>query len=99
VIYAENDEMGLGAQAAIIAAGKAPGKDIQIYSIDGTKNAVSQIVTGAYNGVIESNPRFGPLAFVTIKSFEAGDPVGQKIVIEDSEYDPSNAADRVNSAF
>ncbi|WP_256849187.1 substrate-binding domain-containing protein, partial [Pantoea sp. Ft+CA_17] len=41
-IYAENDEMGLGAQAAIIAAGKAPGKDIQIYSVDGTKNAVSQ---------------------------------------------------------
>jgi ABC-type sugar transport system substrate-binding protein len=99
VIYAENDEMGLGAQAAIIAAGKAPGKDIQIYSIDGTKNAVQQIVAGAYNGVIESNPRFGPLAFATIKSFEAGDPVGQKIVIQDSEYDPSNAADRVNSAF
>lgn len=99
VIYGENDEMGLGAQAAIIAAGKAPGKDIQIYSIDGTKNAVSQIVTGAYNGVIESNPRFGPLAFATIKAFEAGDPVGQKIVIEDSEYDPSNAADRVNSAY
>ena len=99
VIYAENDEMGLGAQAAIIAAGKAPGKDIQIYSVDGTKNAVSQIVTGAYNGVIESNPRFGPLAFATIKSFEAGDPVGQNIVIQDSEYDPSNAADKVNSAF
>lgn len=99
VIYAENDEMGLGAQAAIIAAGKTPGKDIQIYSIDGTKNAVQQIVAGAYNGVIESNPRFGPLAFATIKSFEAGDPVGQNIVIEDSEYDPSNAADRVNSAF
>ena len=99
VIYAENDEMGLGAQAAIIAAGKAPGKDIQIYSIDGTKNAVQQIVAGAYNGVIESNPRFGPLAFATIKSFEAGDPVGQNIVIQDSEYDPSNAAARVNSAF
>jgi ABC-type sugar transport system substrate-binding protein len=99
VIYAENDEMGLGAQAAIIAAGKAPGKDIQIYSIDGTKNAVSQIVTGAYNGVIESNPRFGPLAFKTIASFEAGTPVGQNIVIQDSEYDPSNAAARVDSAF
>jgi len=98
-IYAENDEMGLGAQAAIIAAGKAPGKDIQIYSIDGTKNAVQQIVAGAYNGVIESNPRFGPLAFATLKTFLSGKPVGQSIVIEDGEYDPSNAAAKVDSAF
>lgn len=98
-IYAENDEMGLGAQAAITSAGKVPGKDIQIYSIDGTKNAVSQIVAGSYNGVIESNPRFGPLAFSTLKDFLAGKAVGQDIVIEDSEYDPSNAADKVNSAY
>jgi ABC-type sugar transport system substrate-binding protein len=98
-IYAENDEMGLGAQAAIIAAGKAPGKDMQIYSIDGTKNAVQQIVAGAYNGVIESNPRFGPLAFATLKTFLAGTPVGQSIVISDGEYDPSNAAQKVDSAF
>ncbi|MFP3463983.1 ABC transporter substrate-binding protein [Leifsonia sp. SIMBA_070] len=98
-IYAENDEMGLGAQAAIIAAGKTPGKDIQLYSVDGTKNAVSQIVTGSYNGVIESNPRFGPLAFATLKSFLNGDKVGQKIVIEDGSYDSSNAKDKVNEAY
>lgn len=99
VIYAENDEMGLGAQAAIIAAGKSPGKDIQIYSIDGTKNAVSQIVSGTYNGVIESNPRFGPLAFSTLQTFLAGSPVSQNIVIDDSQYDASNAAKNVDSAF
>lgn len=98
-IYAENDEMGLGAQAAIIAAGKIPGKDIQIYSIDGTKNAVEQIVAGAYNGVVESNPRFGPLAFETLKTFLSGEPVGQSIVIEDGDYTPETAADKVNAAY
>jgi galactofuranose transport system substrate-binding protein len=98
-IYAENDEMGLGAQAAIIAAGKAPGKDIQIYSVDGTKNAVQQMVAGAYNGVIESNPRFGPLAFKTLQAFLSGEPVGQDIIIEDKAYDPSNAAENVDSAY
>lgn len=98
-IYAENDEMGLGAQAAIIAAGKVPGKDIQIYSIDGTRNAVEQLAAGAYNGVVESNPRFGPLAFATLKDFLAGNPVGQSIVIQDSEYDATNAADKVGSAY
>jgi ribose transport system substrate-binding protein len=98
-IYAENDEMGLGAQAALIAAGRNPGKDVQIFSVDGTRNAVQQIVAGAYNGVVESNPRFGPLAFATIASFEAGAPVSQNIVIEDSEYDPSNAASKVDSTY
>lgn len=98
-IYAENDEMGLGAQAAIISAGKTPGTDIQIYSIDGTKNAVTQIVAGQYNGVIESNPRFGPLAFETLKTFESGQPVGQSIIISDSEYDASNAKDKVAGAY
>jgi ribose transport system substrate-binding protein len=98
-IYAENDEMGLGAQAAIVAAGKTPGTDIQIYSIDGTRNAVEQITTGSYNGVIESNPRFGPLAFKTIQEFMDGKPVGQDIIIADSEYDPSNAEERLNSAY
>jgi len=98
-IYAENDEMGLGAQAAIIAAGKVPGKDIQIYSIDGTRNAVEQLAAGSYNGVIESNPRFGPLAFATLKTFLAGDPVGQDIVIEDGEYSADNAAEKVDAAY
>ncbi|TFB63472.1 ABC transporter substrate-binding protein [Cryobacterium sp. Hz7] len=99
VIYAHNDEMGLGAQAAIIAAGKTPGKDIQIYSIDGTRNAVEQVAAGAYNGVVESNPRFGPLAFATLKSFLSGEAVSQSIVIEDGEYDPSNAAEKVDLAY
>ncbi len=98
-IYAENDEMGLGAQAAIIAAGKVPGVDVQIYSIDGTRNAVEQLAAGAYNGVIESNPRFGPLAFATLQSFLDGDAVGQDIVIEDGEYTPQSAAGSVGKAY
>jgi ABC-type sugar transport system substrate-binding protein len=98
-IYAENDEMGLGAQAAIIAAGKTPGTDIQIYSVDGTRNAVEQIVAGAYNGVVESNPRFGPLAFSTLKDFLSGTPVSQKIIISDKEYDSSNAEESVDAAY
>src|ERR1700723_2667412 len=35
VIYAHNDEMAIGAIAAIEAAGKKPGKDIIVVSIDG----------------------------------------------------------------
>lgn len=98
-IYAENDEMGLGALAAIKGAGKEPGKDVQIYSIDGTRNAVQEVANGTYNGVVESNPRFGPLAFQTLEEFLSGKKVSDNIVIEDREYDSSNAEEGVSSAY
>lgn len=58
-VYAENDEMGLGAVTALQSAGKNPGKDVKIVSVDGTRNAVQAIVDGKYNAVIESNPASG----------------------------------------
>lgn len=58
-IYAENDEMGLGAVTAVKGAGKKPGSDIKIVSVDGTRNAVQSLANGEYNGVIESNPASG----------------------------------------
>ena len=98
-VYAENDEMGIGAVTAIKAAGKQPGKDIKIQSIDGTHDAVQLIVNGQYNGVIESNPRFGPLAFKALSDFEGGTAVPDKIVISDNEYTPDNAKAKLSSAF
>lgn len=98
-VYAENDEMGIGAVTAIKAAGKNPGTDIKVQSIDGTRDAVQLIVNGQYNGVIESNPRFGPLAFKALADFEAGTPVPAKIVIQDGEYTPDNAKAQIGAAF
>lgn len=98
-VYAENDEMGIGAVNALKAAGKNPGKDVKVVSVDGTKNAVQLIVKGEYNAVIESNPRFGPLAFKALQEFESGQPVPNKIIISDNEYDSSNAAQKVNDAY
>ncbi len=98
-VYAENDEMGLGAIVAIAAAGKQPGNDIKVVSVDGTRNAVQAIVDGKYNAVIESNPRFGPLAFQTATDFEAGKPIPAKVIITDKEYDQSNAKQNLANAF
>jgi galactofuranose transport system substrate-binding protein len=98
-IYAENDEMGLGAVQAVLSAGKQPGKDVKIVSVDGTKNAVQAIVDGQYNAVIESNPRFGPLAFKTLTDFENGEAIPEDIIIQDSEYGPDNAEAQLGNAF
>lgn len=98
-IYAHNDEMGLGAVTAVQAAGKQPGKDVRIVSIDGTRNAVQAIVDGQINAVIESNPRFGPLAFETARKFYAGESVPEDVIIEDDEYNADNASAEIGKAF
>jgi ribose transport system substrate-binding protein len=85
--------------AAVQEAGKTPGKDIKIVSIDGTKNAVQAIADGNYNAVIESNPRFGPLVFDTLKKFYDGGAIAEDIIIKDGEYTKDNAADDVDQAF
>jgi galactofuranose transport system substrate-binding protein len=97
-IYGENDEMALGAITALKGAGKKAG-DVKVVSVDGTKNAVQAIVDGWASAVIESNPRFGPLAFDTASKFLSGTPVGEDIVIQDRQYDESNAKTDVNSAY
>lgn len=97
-IYAHNDEMALGAKAALEAAGKKAG-DVKIITIDGTKGAVQGIVDGWIDGVIESNPRFGPIAFATLDKFYNGDGVPAKQIIEDTEYTKENAKDKVGEAY
>ncbi|HEY1175676.1 MAG TPA: ABC transporter substrate-binding protein [Phytomonospora sp.] len=98
-VYAENDEMALGAVTALKTAGKKPGQDVKIVSIDGTRNAVQAIVDGTVNAVIESNPRFGPLAFATAADFYAGNPVQPAIIISDRAYDSANAAAELSSTY
>src|SRR5271156_439121 len=50
VVYAHNDEMAIGAIAAIEAAGKKPGKDILVVSIDGEKDGLQAIIDGKMGG-------------------------------------------------
>ncbi|OLF16758.1 ABC transporter substrate-binding protein [Actinophytocola xanthii] len=98
-VYAENDEMALGALVALKSAGKTPGTDIQLVSIDGTRNAVQKIVDGELYAVVESNPRFGPLAFETLEKFLSGEEVSQNVVISDKLYGKDNAPDEVANAY
>lgn len=98
-VYAENDEMALGAVTALKAAGKSPGKDVKIVSIDGTRNAVQALANGELNAVIESNPRFGPLAFATVQKFYAGEEIPENVIIADRAYDDSNAKASVGGAY
>jgi ABC-type sugar transport system substrate-binding protein len=49
VVISSWDDMTRGAEQAITAAGKKPGKDVKIYSVGGTKVGVQRLKQGTWN--------------------------------------------------
>ena len=99
IVYAHNDEMALGAIAAIEAAGKAPGKDVLVVSIDGEKDAVQAIIDGKLGATCECSPRFGPKAFDIMYHYAAGEKIPPIIINPDRFFDASNAKEMLATAF
>jgi ABC-type sugar transport system substrate-binding protein len=98
-VYAHNDEMAIGAINAIKAAGKQPGKDILIVSVDGTKDALKAIIAGEMGATVECSPFFGPIVFDVIEKHMNGEEVPTKIINEDRFFDKSNAEEFLDSAY
>ena len=96
-VYAENDEMALGAISALKSSGKNPGTDIKMVSIDGTKDAAQAIVDGNLNATVTTNPRFGPIAMKTLKQYFAGKKVPQKIRVKDKLITDKDAKQYLNN--
>lgn len=92
-VYTENDEMALGALQAIKSAGKTPGKDIKLVSIDGIQQVVQNVASGMVVADIETNPRFGPLAFKALQDFYGTDGVQPNVIIKDGHFTGDNAKD------
>lgn len=98
-IYAHNDEMAMGAIAAIEAAGKVPGVDIMVVSIDGTRDAAQAIIDGKLGATCECSPKFGPKAFETMLGYADGMTYPEKIVNPDRFFDATNAAEYLPEAY
>jgi len=99
VIYAHNDEMAIGAIAAIEAAGKVPGKDITIVSIDGEKDGLQAIIDGKMGATVECNPRFGPAAYAAAIAYSKGEKIPPIMTNKDNFYDASNAAASIAGSY
>ena len=98
-VYAHNDEMALGAIQALKAANFKPGEDVKVVSIDGQRAALEAIQRGELGATVESNPRFGPIAFDTIDELRRGEKVPTKKLITDRFFDSKNAAEFVADAY
>lgn len=98
-VYTHSDEMAMGAIQALKAAGRKPGQDVIVVSVDGQKSALEAIANGELGATVESNPRFGPLAFDTLEKFKRGEKLETKIILQDKFFDKSNASQFVGEAY
>lgn len=98
-VYGHNDEMTMGAIAAMEAAGKMPGKDLMLVSIDGTKDAAQAVADGKIAVLVECNPHFGPKAFDSIVNYGNGDSVAPMLVNTDRLFTKENIASYMPEAF
>jgi len=62
-IFAQNDEMGLGATEALKEAGLTPGVDVKILSVDATAGAFKAMLAGELNVTVECNPLLAPQVY------------------------------------
>jgi galactofuranose transport system substrate-binding protein len=90
-VYAHNDEMAIGAIAALEAAGRKPGEDVTLVSIDGENAALDAIVEGKLGASVESSPFFGPISHETMMKYVNGEDIPDWVVVEDRFFDESNA--------
>lgn len=98
-IFAHNDEMAIGAIAALEAAGKVPGKDVIVGSIDGEKDGLQAIVDGKMAYSVECNPKFGPAAYAAAIKYAKGETLPPVMTNTDRFYDASNAKESMADSY
>ena len=86
VLFAHNDDMGIGAIQAIEAAGKKPGKDILIITVDGVKDGFVAMSEGKINAIVECNPLLGPQLMEVVQKVKDGETVERWIKTKESDF-------------
>jgi galactofuranose transport system substrate-binding protein len=91
VVFAHNDDMGLGAIEAIEAAGLQPGTDIKIITVDAVKDGMTALSEGKINFIVECSPLLGPQLMDIAKKVVAGEDVEPRILTEETTFDQEQA--------
>jgi simple sugar transport system substrate-binding protein len=91
-LFAQNDDMALGAIEAIEEYGLRPGSDIKIVSVDAVRAAFEAMVAGKLNVTIECNPLLGPPFFETALKLANGAPIEKWVKSKEDIYRQDTAA-------
>jgi ABC-type sugar transport system substrate-binding protein len=91
LLFAHNDDMGLGALDAIEAAGLVPGQDITIVTIDAVHDGMQALADGKFNFIVECNPLLGEQVADIVKKVVAGEDVDKAYVVPDQSFTQEQA--------
>ncbi len=86
-VYAENDDMALGAIQALEEAGRKPGTEVILVTIDAIREGLQAIIDGKLNCAIECNPLLGPAIMDTARKLKAGETVPPRIISHEALFD------------
>jgi simple sugar transport system substrate-binding protein len=86
LIFAQNDEMGLGAVQAVEEAGLTPGKDVKIVTIGGSKAALAALLGGKLSFVADYTPLLGQTAAEVVKAVKAGETVDSLVSVPSTTF-------------
>jgi len=89
-IFAHTAASALGAADAIQSAGKSPGHDILILSIEAPRPVLEALLDKKLNCVIDSNPWIGPEALDAINAVDKGYPLLKHLTMKDALFDQAN---------
>ena len=91
LIFAHNDDMGLGAIEAIEAAGLVPGVDIKIVTIDAVKDGMQALADGKINYIVECSPLLGKQLVEIVKQINDGETPEKRIITEETTFTQDQA--------
>jgi simple sugar transport system substrate-binding protein len=86
MVFAHNDEMAIGAVQALEAAGRNPGKDVRVVSIDGQGNAFAEMGKGHINCIVECRPLIGPMFYDAVEKVLKKEPMEKRVDVEEGAY-------------
>ncbi|WP_430784672.1 ABC transporter substrate-binding protein [Actinoplanes sp. G11-F43] len=90
-VFAHNDEEGIGAAAAIEEAGRKPGQDIKIITVDASRDGLTALVAGRLNFVVECNPLLGPQLMDLVAKAAAGETMPRRVTVTETVFDAKAA--------
>jgi galactofuranose transport system substrate-binding protein len=93
VVFAHNDDMGLGAIEAIEAAGLEPGVDVKIITVDAVHDGMAALAEGKINFIVECNPLLGPQLMDLAEQVLDGKEVPERVVTEETTFTQEQAAE------
>ncbi len=92
-VFAQNDDMALGAIQAIEAYNLKPGVDIKIVSVDAARGAFQAMIDGKLNATVECNPLLGPQFFELALKVVNGESVPKRVPSIEDIFFPENASE------